>query len=509
MSSEIFQHPPINCGSFPDQPTDQAANTAQGVNTVQQPSSKKRGRTIAALLAIVVIVVAVSIGMAVAKHNADGRTQAQKVAVTVAAPGTLQLVDSDTLEITGGGPNEVGLKTAEVVKPKHARTLRLRGSLAIDPNRLVHVHVRFPGQIVELATVVDPPSASTKWISPEARPLATLDPVVKDAVIAVMWSKDLGEKKSELVDALARLRIDKQNLTRLEELAKDGAVPERSVREARRNVEVGEIAVFRAERTLRSWGLSDAEIARVEKESLLIHNTRRDGSNPDSKENKEKVEKLSGKDWARVDIKAPIDGVIVEKNVAVGDIVDTNVELFKIADLSELSMWLHAYEEDLTNVQHLPMPLAVRVTLPANPELGELPGQIKQIGQIIDPNEHMALLMGSVPNPKGNLRAGQFVSAAIDLPAEDGVVAIPTNAMTDAGNESVVFVQEDPHVLRYKRHRVCVVRRFSDVVQVRSELSDDEMKRGFQELHAGERVVSGGVLELDQYLQEQHVAGGK
>ncbi len=368
----------------------------QTVNTMQQPSSKKRGRIIAALLAIMVIVVVVLIGIAVAKHNADGRKQAQEVTATAAAPGTLQLVDSDTLEITGGATNEIGLKTAEVVKPMHSRTLRLRGSLAINPNKLVHVHVRYPGQIMELATVVDPPSADTKWISPEARPLATLDPVVKDAVIAVMWSKDLGEKKSELVDALARLRIDRQNLSRLEELAKDGAVPERSVREARRNVEVGEIAVFRSERTLRSWGLSDVEIERVEKESLLIHNTRHDG--------KEKADKLSDKDWARVDIKAPIDGVIVEKNVAVGDIVDTNVELFKIADLSELSMWLHAYEEDLTNLQHLPMPLGVRVTLPANPELGELSGKIERVGQIIDPNEHMALLMGSLPNPKGNLR---------------------------------------------------------------------------------------------------------
>lgn len=444
------------------------------------------------LVVLLAVLVPVAVGVAKFWQGDPGRTPPPKVPPTV-GDAYLELVGPDLLEMKGKGPNEIGLKTAEVTKPSHSRTLRLRGSLAINPNKLVHVHARFQGQIMELAKVVDPPSALTKWISPEPRPLAALDPVAKDQRIAVLWSKDLGEKKSELVDALARLRIDRQNLTRLDELAKEGAVPERSVREARRLVEVGEIAVFRAERTLRSWGLSDTEITQVEKEADLIHN-------------KEKMDKSKDKDWARVDIVAPIDGVVVEKNVAVGDIVDTNSDLFKIADLSELSMWLHAFEEDLTALQRIPLPLAVRVGLPSNPELGELSGRIERVGQIIDPNEHMALLMGSLPNPQGNLRAGQFVSAAIDLPPEPDVVTIPTRAMTDAGNESVVYVQEDPKVPRYRRRRVYVVRRLSDVVQVRSELSEADQNRGFRELHIGDRVVYGGVLELEQYLQEQNVA---
>lgn len=469
--------------------------TAPGLGAGQGRSTSRARRPWLRLLVFVLllaVVVPLCVGLA-RQRPVAGAGGASKDPESNPGGTNLRLSDSNTLAVTGDGR---ALSTAAVTRPAHTRTLRLRGSLAINPNKLVHVHARFQGQIMALATVVDPPSASTHWISPDPRPLAALDPVSKDMRIAVLWSKDLGEKKSELVDALARLRIDRQNLARLEDLAKEGAVPERSVREARRLVEVGEIAVFKAERTLRSWGLNDNEIDQVEKEAELIHN-------------KEKLDKSKDKDWARVDIVAPSDGVIVEKNVAVGDIVDTNTDLFKIADLSELSMWLHAYEEDLTALQQLPLPLEVRVTLPSNPELGDLAGKIERVGQIIDPNEHMALLVGSLPNPKGNLRAGQFVSAAIDLPPEPGVVTIPTKAMTDAGNESVVYVQEDPKVLRYKRTRVCVVRRLADVVQVRSELSDAEKSRGFQELHAGDLVVNGGVLELEQYLQEQNVGGGK
>ena len=56
---------------------------------------------------------------------------------------------------------------------------------------------------------------------------------------------------------------------------------------------------------------------------------------------------------------------------------------------------------------------------------------------------------------------------------------------------------------------MCVARRMSDEIQVLSELSAEQRKRGFQELHLGEMVVVGGVLELEQYVQEQKATGAK
>ena len=50
-----------------------------------------------------------------------------------------------------------------------------------------------------------------------------------------------------------RLRIDQQNLKYLQELLRKGATTEKAVREGERQVEVGAIAVAKAQRTLRSW----------------------------------------------------------------------------------------------------------------------------------------------------------------------------------------------------------------------------------------------------------------
>ena len=152
-----------------------------------------------------------------------------------------------------------------------------------------------------------------------------MDKVTKGQRLAILQCKELGEKKSELADALSRLRLDHLTLSQLQNLLSQSATTERAVREAERQVEVGEIAVRKAERTLQSWLLTDDEIEQVKAESERIHQ-----SSNSSKEDR---------NWAKVEVLAPFDGTIVEKNVVEGDLVDTGAELFILADLRILSAW--------------------------------------------------------------------------------------------------------------------------------------------------------------------------
>src|SRR5262249_33578052 len=93
------------------------------------------------------------------------------------------------------------------------------------------------------------------------------DPVRKGDLLAVIWSKDLGEKKCELVDALTRLRSEDLTLARLRKLYETGAGTERSVRDAERTVQAARNDVARAERTLRTWRLTDSDIQEVRNEA--------------------------------------------------------------------------------------------------------------------------------------------------------------------------------------------------------------------------------------------------
>ena len=96
--------------------------------------------------------------------------------------------------------------------------------------------------------------------------------------------------------------------------------------------------------------------------------------------------------------------------------------------------------------------------------VGALPieGPIEEIGYIIDANQHTAVVKGYIDNPDGKLRAGQFVSATVNLPPPPDVVEVPLTALAEDGKQSFVFVQPDPAQPRYTMRRVQVTHRFQN-----------------------------------------------
>jgi cobalt-zinc-cadmium efflux system membrane fusion protein len=366
----------------------------------------------------------------------------------------------------------------------------LAGCLAIPSNRLVRIHPRFAGEVVALGSVGGGEANTPAGESPTAgRPLRLGDRVQKDQLLAVVWSKDLGEKKSELVDTLSRLKLDREVLARLQELFAKGATAERNVREAERNVESDLIAVARVERTLLSWRLSETEIAAIRTEAEQL---------PRSKG----VPRADYERWARVEVRAPQGGVILEMNTALGDLVDTTADLFKIADLRKLTVWAHIYEEELPVLLQLPRPIAWKVTLPAQPGVA-YPGVLDRVGDLIDPNQHTALVTGQVDNADGKLRVGQYVNVTIEVPASPDEVEVPATALVEDGVESVVFVQPDPDKPHFVKRRVAVVRRGAEVVVLRC---GKELPAGCAAVKAGERVVVGGAVLLKDALGDLPLA---
>jgi len=243
-------------------------------------------------------------------------------------------------------------------------TLELSGSLILDSDRLAHVHARFPGEVVELG------NAGTG-----SRPVAFGQHVRKGQVLAVIWSQDLGEKKSELVDGLSQMHVDEESLDRLSEAAAEGAVPDRTLREARRKVEADRIAVSKSLRTLESWRLSKGEIDEVRAEAARLLREK-------SPDHQELVQQ-----WARLDVVAPLDGVIIERNVTLGELVDASSDLFKVADLSRLGVLAYAYEEDLPTLDSLPASQrAWSVTVGSGGDAATRIGRFDHVGNIIDPN---------------------------------------------------------------------------------------------------------------------------
>ncbi|MFO0928370.1 MAG: efflux RND transporter periplasmic adaptor subunit [Gemmataceae bacterium] len=426
----------------------------------------------------------------------EKKDSSEDEAPTVAPSVRLLSGEGDRFELDPAVMRTMGMgRPAQIAAGAAPRVLRLAGSLAFDPEYLVRVQSRFGGEVVALGTSEEPHTgAGGRTVTDQ--PLQYGSPVRKGQVLAVVWSKDLGEKKSDLIDSLLQLKLDQENLARLEELYRTGGTPEATIRQARRNLSADINAANKAERTLRIWKVTDTEIDAVKAEVKRIA-THKGVRDPDRE-----------KDWARVEVTAPIDGVIVEKNVVRGNIVDTTADLFKVADMRHLAVYAHVYEEDLRSLQRLkgahgPAPVPWRVYLASDPRRTPLASDgILRLGLVVDPNQHTDLVMGRVGNADGRLRVGQFVTAEVDMPAPPDVVSVPTAALDEDGETSWVIVQDAPAVPRFAARRVRVMQRFLDFAYVRSQLDPEEKKAGLAELHPGEWVVTAGAVELKAALEE-------
>jgi membrane fusion protein, heavy metal efflux system len=390
----------------------------------------------------------------------------------------VEIVSAETIRVTPEVVWSLGIQTAEVKAADHSRALpSLQGVLNIDHNRMVRSRPPFGGLVVALGTTskgeTDKPCGESG-----PRGLRNGDRVEAGQLLAVVWSKDLGEKKSELVQAVSDLRLAKDQLERYRSLT-EGIIAQKEVRVAEANLRAAENSVAKAEATLRAWRLPEAEIAALIKEAEQLGTA------------EARRELTSGRTWARVEVRAPFSGVILEKNTNIGDLVDPTTVLFLIADLSRLIVYAQAYEDDLPAIQALTQPVHWEIRLPARPEFRGS-GILEQIGDIIDPAQHTAVVSGTVDNPRGELKAGQFVTATVQVPPTGKELEVPTAAIIEDGKTSVVFVQASPGAMTYTRRSVSVSRRYHDVSFVRSDVE--------RSIRAGDRIIAGGALQLNQFL---------
>jgi cobalt-zinc-cadmium efflux system membrane fusion protein len=410
---------------------------------------------------------------------------------------TLDKDDSDALIVPGDVMAKLKIKT-DVVTEAKPRPLELFGSLAVDPQKQGRVRSRFAGEVIEVTKRRDDDASRLAGKS-VFRSLRLGDKVNEGDLLAVVWSKDLGEKKSELVDAQSLLLTDLDLLKAYKDAYPGGGIPDFLIKQQERAVETDTIARDRAERTLRTWKLKQTEIDALK--ALAKPKAGR----------KELRDLEEREDWARVEIRAPYDAVIVERNVVKGDIIDSTLDMFKIANMKKLAVWVHAYEEDVPALQRLreerhernegPIPWKVRLRTDTDQEEVKT-GYITNIGQLVDPTQHTVIIMGEVDNPKGQLKAGQWIKATVELPATPGEVSIPISALVEDGKDSVVFVQPSPKENRFVMRRVAVTRRGLKEAQVRSALPPRDKEDKLQSLQLGERVVISGALELKAALED-------
>jgi cobalt-zinc-cadmium efflux system membrane fusion protein len=423
-----------------------------------------------------------------------------------APPVRLAIDVPDTLEILAQTRDAMGVQAAEVKPAPRTAPLELLGSLYLEGSRLAHVQTVFIGRVLEVGQTEE---------NGKMRALRPGDKVHGGQILAKLWSKEVGEKKSDLVDAISKMHWHQNTLQRLKDSG--GAVPKKEVYEAEQNIRSDVIEIERLRRTLLSWQISQDELTAIETEAeRIITKSQGREIKPGAagQADTETVPVFRPSDqmaldrtWAELDIVSPMTGVILEKNFTVGDNIfpEPTQDMFKIADLSRLGVMAKVYEEDLPKLVALaPEQRRWKVELLAEPGLKPREGMFETIGNVIDVNEHVAIVKGWLDNPDGELRVGQFVSVTIELPNPTGLVLLPISSLIDDGSRTFIFTTPDTDMSQVSLREVKLARRGAVMALLESHPQANTLGEARpQPISAGELVVTSGVMELFSALQTQ------
>jgi cobalt-zinc-cadmium efflux system membrane fusion protein len=355
---------------------------------------------------------------------------------------------------------KMGIQTAEIKKrPAIERVLQLHGSTALDPEQVYKVRCRFlPAVVVQIGQAEG---------QKDKQPLGPGDRVRKGQLLVVLASVEVSQKKNDLLDALVTLHQDELILDRAEKAGQ--ATPEVFLLNARRNVESDRNAVTRAENALNHWGVPQKDIEAVRKEAAART------ADPKPKPETAEEQKARLARWAQVELDASEDGVIVERNFSVGEMLaDTTVNLFQLARMERLKVVAQVYEEDLSTLESL-KPEQRRWTIRTDGADGPVGrGSFDKIGVVIYPPTRTATVTGFLDNAEGRFRPGQLVTASITFPSGPGDLVLPAAAVVEQGRQTFVFVQPDANKHFYERRRVVLLRRGHEVVHLRSRPSEEQ-----------------------------------
>jgi membrane fusion protein, heavy metal efflux system len=165
-----------------------------------------------------------------------------------------------------------------------------------------------------------------------------------------------------------------------------------------------------------------------------------------------------------VPIRAPATGLILERKVSVGTVVEPAQEAFRMTDPSTLWMIANVSEGDLGRLK---LGQSVRLLVRAHPGR-TFAGRILRLGEQLDPTTRTLQVRVLVPNPGGLLKPQMYATAEIQGGGSRQAMYVPESAIQDLNGTRIVFVRSAAD--RFEARPVDAGRAMDQRVEVRSGL---------------------------------------
>jgi multidrug efflux pump subunit AcrA (membrane-fusion protein) len=347
------------------------------------------------------------------------------------------------------------------------------GEIVYDPTKQASLASRVPGSV---------------WLVTKS----VGDLVAKGEVLAVVDAAQVGDLKTSLLRALAEENLQRQNVSRLKQAR--SAIAGSRILDSEAALSKAQADVLSAEQSLRNLGLPiNVEALRGLSEREVLDNLRLLGI-PD-----EIRAQLNSKTITSnfIPIVSPIEGVVTQRHVAPGEVVDPTRILFEVANTSQ--MWL-TLNVPLENMDQLAVGQPIRFQ--ADGSRYEVEGKLDWISTAADSQTRMVQVRAILPNIDGKLRSETFGTGQIILREESDSIVIPTGASHWEGCCQVVFVRDKHYFDSPDSFKVFHVR------SVRLGATNGEFTEVISGVLPGEVIATDGSDVLRAQLLKNNLGAG-
>jgi cobalt-zinc-cadmium efflux system membrane fusion protein len=309
----------------------------------------------------------------------------------------------------------------------------------------------------------------------------------KGDVLALIDSAEVGRAKADFLQSLAQVKVRSTTVERLRSAGREGAVPERLLREAEAALREARIRLFNDQQALLNLGLP-VRVGDVEDlpEEQQVRRLRLLGL-PDDVTRELDTDTLTAN---LLPLTAPFDSVVVQRDAAPGEVIEGRQPrtLFVVADVRQLHIDLDVNPEDMAEVR-----VGQAVTFTPDGGKTEATAKVSHISPEVDEKTRRVTVHAEVANLDGRLRPNAFGTGHIILRERPGAVVIPNEAIQPDGSTSLIFVRVSDTAFEVRPVETGLHE--GNLVEVRG-------------VRPGEEVVTTGSFALKSELLKDRITGG-
>lgn len=311
-------------------------------------------------------------------------------------------------------------------------SLRLPARVELDQKRVARIGATVSGRLTDIRA----------YLGQQVR---------KGEILAMLNSTELGMAQSAYLKASSQVNLRRLAVQRAHRLLESDVIAAAELQEREGVLNEAEVDLRAAEDQLRVMGMSESDLRRLARERTILSYS---------------------------PVTASLDGVVIERNVNLGQVTQPSDALYTVADLSHVwlvaevpeqqAQWAHTGDE-------------------AEAEIPALPGQnvrgkLIYVADIVDPQTRTVTVRMDIPNPVRSLKPQMLATLLIRKQGAQTLV-VPDGAVVREEDKDYVFVETAPQKF--------------DLRAVQLGEAEGAQRPILEGLKAGERVVVSGAFHLN------------